>query len=184
MSTVSMRCRGGVEGVGGVECRGCRAMSMCFDSLDTTRGLPLSRSLDTSVGVSGLSVGLVSVDTSVGSVGRCRAVSGSSVGVSSRGSSLAGLEGLGRSRPVSAGLGRSRAVSSGLKRSQAVSKCSLAPLEAFECSVRSSFQLQRYTGCPGYERPSNAPLMSNSCQASTCASAASKILDFWANVTG
>ena len=62
-------------GVGGVECRGCRTMSMCFDSLDTNRALLLSRSLDTGVGVSGLSVGLVSVDTSVGvsgGVGRCR----------------------------------------------------------------------------------------------------------------
>ena len=59
-------CRGvggvrGVRGVRGVECRGCRAMSMCFDHLDTTRGPPLSRSLDTGVGVSGPSVGLVSV---------------------------------------------------------------------------------------------------------------------------
>ena len=66
---------GGVGGVGGVECRGCRAMSMCFDSLDRNRTPHLSRSLDTGVGVSGLSVGLVSVDTSVGvsgGVGRCR----------------------------------------------------------------------------------------------------------------
>ena len=66
---------GGVGGVGGVECRGCLTMSKCFDSLDTTRALPLSRLLDTGVGVSGLSVGLVSVDTSVGvsgGVGRCR----------------------------------------------------------------------------------------------------------------
>ena len=66
---------GGVGGVGGVECRGCRAMSMCFDTLDTRRTLPLSRSLDTGVGVSGPSVGLVSVDTGVrvsGGVGRCR----------------------------------------------------------------------------------------------------------------
>ena len=60
---------------GGVECRGCRAMSMSFDNLDTTRSPRLSRSLDTGVGVSGLSVGLVSVDTGVGvsgGVGRCR----------------------------------------------------------------------------------------------------------------
>ena len=50
-------------------------MSMCFDSLDTTRTLPLSRSLDTGVGVSGPSVRLVSVDTGVGvsgGVGQCR----------------------------------------------------------------------------------------------------------------
>ena len=64
---------GGVGGVGGVECRGCRAMSMCFDNLDTSRGPPLSRSLDTGVGVSGPSVGLVSVDT----VSRVSRVSGS-----------------------------------------------------------------------------------------------------------
>ena len=44
---------GGVGGVGGVECRECRECRNALTLLDTTRTSPLSRWLDTGVGVSG-----------------------------------------------------------------------------------------------------------------------------------
>ena len=78
----------GVSGVSGVSSVGGVGLCRCaLTLLDSNRALQLSRSLDTGVGVSGLSVGLVSVDTSVGvsgGVGRCR--DRVSVGVSSQGS--------------------------------------------------------------------------------------------------
>ena len=65
-----------VSGVSGVSSVGGVGLCRCaLTLLDRKRTLLLSRSLDTGVGVSGLSVGLVSVDTSVGvsgGVGRCR----------------------------------------------------------------------------------------------------------------
>ena len=44
---------GGVGGVGGVECRECRECRNALTLLDTMRTSPLSRWLDTGVGVSG-----------------------------------------------------------------------------------------------------------------------------------
>ena len=55
VSRVSGGCRGcrGCRGVGGVECRECRECRNALTLLDTIRTSPLSRWLDTGVGVSG-----------------------------------------------------------------------------------------------------------------------------------